>query len=440
MILFTNCCAHIHSISHSFKLQFYVNPEDRWHPNYRNPRTPSASTSTDALLNAEPRLPADAHTQADEPIHSTTASSSSVATSPGLPDRPSTPVATEHADSRPTTPRQQLGDGFSVVPGPSRRLQRERPFSVAPDPMWNSSREIQPHDTLATHAPPPPYVLPPTYAEVVPPGQIGAVEEVIRSESFPVEIIEIEPSTLQSPTLAVREVSISSNAITPVPVTEEGAHNNPSWSFGPSWTSMSSTQAQNLTASEDAAEEADPDDEDPNPYIGSQVTTSTDDAHSEPSHPLDPSAVLWAEEAGNSTTSENETGDVGSGDENPNVESQLSEKARGKKRMREEDYSLDEKDDSETLEVLLGGGCSGGSSISSDRDGQPDRKRMKTDTARDTALDTRISTDRLEVDAPFSMVACRGLFETLTDTESCRQVKKLKEIEKLYRSGRRSLA
>jgi len=90
------------------------------------------------------------------------------------------------------------------------------------------------------------------------------------------------------------------------------------------------------------------------------------------------------------------------------------------------------------LEDLLGGGCSSGSgsNTSSDRDGQPDRKRMKMDT--DT--DTRISTDRLEVDGSVSMVARMGLFETLTNPESFRQVKKLKEIEKLYRRGRLSLA
>jgi hypothetical protein len=164
---------------------------------------------------------------------------------------------------------------------------------------------------------------------VVPPGQIEAVEEVVHPEPFPVEVIEIDPSTLHA-------------------------------------------------------------------------------------------------------ASEDETGDVGgSGDENPgNDESQLSEKARGKKRMREED----EKDDSEALEDLLGGGRSSGSGTStSDRDGQPDRKRMKTGT------DTRINTDRLEVDEPFLIVARMGLFETLTDVESCRQVKKLKEIEKLHRSGRRRL-
>ena len=266
-----------------------------------------------------------------------------MAATPGSPDRPSTPAATEHADSRPTTPTQQLGDGFGVVPGPSRRLQRERPFLVAPDPMWNSSQEIRPYEPLATaHAPPPPYVLPPTYAETDPPGQIEAVEttdEVVHSELEPFATavtIEIEPSTSQSPALDV-----------------------------------------------------------------------------------------WDSDACVSST---ESGEVDSGDENRNVESQLSEKARGKKRMREEDQS-------ETLEDLLGC-CSSGSRTGNDRDGQPDRKRMKTDA--DT--DTRISTDRVEVDESVLMVARMGLFETLTDVESYRQVKKLKEIQKLYRGGRLSLA
>ena len=296
--------------------------------------------------------------------------------------------------------------------------------------MWNSSREIQPDERLATQAPPPPYVLPPTYAEVVPPGQIEAVEEVVHLEPYPIETIEIEPSTLQSTTLDVRDVSTSSTDIPNLPVTAEEANNNPSFTFGPSWTFLSSTQAQNPTASEDEADAVDSDDE--NLYIGSQVTNSTDDAHGGPSHALDPLAAA----AENSTTSENETGDVGSGDQNSNAESQLSEKARGKKRMREEDYLSDENEDSETLEVLLGGDCSNGSSTGSDRDGQPDRKRTKTDLDADASTDTRISTDRLEVDSSVLMVARMGLFETLTDAESCRQVKKLKEIEKLYRSGR----
>jgi hypothetical protein len=398
---------------------------------------------------------ADAHTQADEPTHST-AASSSLAASPGLPDRSSTPAATEHTDSRPATPVQELGDEFGVVPGPSRRLQREHPFSVAPDPMWNSTREILPDARLAIQAPPPPYVLPPTYTEVVPPGQIETVEQVVHLEPHPVEAIEIEPSTLQPTTLDVRDVSVSSNTIPSLPVTEEEAQDAPSYTFGPSWTFLSSTQAQNPTASEDEDEvdgvDGEDGSEDPNSYIGSQATANTDDAHDVPSHPFDSLAALGAEEAENTTTSENETGEVGSGDENPNVElqeSQLSETARGKKRMREEDYpSLeDEKDKSETLEELRGGSCytaSGGcnpsgsgssssSRTSRDRDGQPDRKRMKTDTG---DSDTRISTDPLEVDESVLIVARMGLFETLTDAESCRQVKKLKEIEKLYRSGR----
>jgi hypothetical protein len=285
--------------------------------------------------------------------------------------------------------------------------------------MWNSSREIRPYDRLATHAPPPPpYVLPPTYAEVAPPragAQRESVEEVVHSEPFfPVETIEIEPSTLQSPIiLDVRDVSSVSSAVIPrVPVTEEEPHE---------------------------AGEVNSDDE--NPFIGSRVTSTDDAAHDDHlSHSRDPLTFPRAEEeAENSTTtaSENETGDdVGSGDENPNVESQLSEKARGKKRMREEDYySSDEKDDLVTLENLFGeGGCSSRSTAtSSDRDGQPDRKRMKTDA--DT--DTRINTDRLEVDEPVLMVARMGLVEALTDVESWRQVKKLKDIKKLYRSGRR---
>jgi hypothetical protein len=346
------------------------------------------------------------------------------------PDRPSSPAATEHADSRPTTPSQELGDGFSVVPGRSRRLQRERPFSVAPDPMWNSSRDIQPGDRLAARAPPPPYVLPPTYAEVVPSGQNEAVET-----------IEIEPSTLQSLTLDVREVSVSSDNILRLPVTEEEAHNTPSHTFGPDWAfNRRARNPRKPTTSEDEADEqVNSDDENPDTHIGSQVTTNTDDAPGGSSHSLDPVALLSADEAENPTTSENATGDVVSGEEDPNVRSQLSEKARGKKRMRDEDYSSDERDAAETLGELFGGssgsssgGCNPGSS-SNDREGQPDHKRMKTDT--DT--DTRVSTDQLEVDEPILMVARMGLFETLTDAESCGQVKKLKEIEKLYRSSGR---
>ena len=79
--------------------------------------------------------------------------------------------------------------------------------------------------------------------------------------------------------------------------------------------------------------------------------------------------------------------------------------------MREEDYTSDDEDDAKTVELLLEEGCGSGSSSSScDRDGQPDRKRTKTDADTDTS--------------------------TESDAESWRPVKKLREIERLYRSGR----
>jgi hypothetical protein len=113
---------------------------------------------------------------------------------------------------------------------------------------------------------------------------------------------------------------------------------------------------------------------------------------------------------------------------------QLSERARGKKRMREEEHTSDEEDEA-LLESLLGEGSSGRGGghdpNSSGRDGRPDRKRTRTDT--------RISTDRLDgVDADVLMVARMGLVEELTDGERRRQAEKLKAIQKLYRSGRDS--
>ena len=111
--------------------------------------------------------------------------------------------------------------------------------------------------------------------------------------------------------------------------------------------------------------------------------------------------------------------------DDPDRVPQLSEKARGKKRMREEDYSSDEED--EALErLLLGEGGSGHIPSTSDRDGQPDRKRIKTDS--------RINTDPLEVDEDILMLARMGLVEELTPLQRRRQNEKLKAIQKLYRS------
>jgi hypothetical protein len=118
----------------------------------------------------------------------------------------------------------------------------------------------------------------------------------------------------------------------------------------------------------------------------------------------------------------------GSGEEIPNVESQLSEKAHGKKRMREGDHS-DDKDDRETLEILFGnseGSSSGASSSSnsSDRDGQPNRKRMKTDAG----TDERINTDQSVANEWLSMIARLRFIRK----SGWSQAKRLRETKKLH--------
>jgi hypothetical protein len=121
-------------------------------------------------------------------------------------------------------------------------------------------------------------------------------------------------------------------------------------------------------------------------------------------------------------------------DTNPPAKSELSEKARGKKRMRNEVYDEDEDQTPD-----LGEGCGSGSgsgcgpSTSScrerDCDGEPDRKRMKTDK-KDRA--TKINTDRLEgMDPGVLIVAHVGFVEVPTNEERFRHAKKLKETEKL---------
>ena len=120
--------------------------------------------------------------------------------SPGLPYRPSvrpTPAATERANSWRKTPygRQQLGDGF----------QRRVPHRIGSDsplnPMWNSLPEIQLYERLATtQTPPPPYVLPPAYAEVFSPsGQIEAASSKWWWSTLSCPSCQ-EPSTLKSST------------------------------------------------------------------------------------------------------------------------------------------------------------------------------------------------------------------------------------------------
>ena len=72
---------------------------------------------------------------------------------------------------QPGDPRQLLGDGFSVVPDPLA-------IYSANAPTRTRCRTRRPYEHLATHALPPPCVLPPTYAEEVPPGPhpVGTTE------------------------------------------------------------------------------------------------------------------------------------------------------------------------------------------------------------------------------------------------------------------------
>ena len=369
----------------SFKLQFYVDPEDRWYPNY--PTRAAISTAASRLLAEDPHIPS------DEPTQSTDSSSSSSVSAPELPERPITPAATEPADSRPSTPRQQeLGDGFGVVPGPSHRLQRERPFSVAPDPMWNSTREINPFERLAGPAPPPPYVSPPMYAEVVP--------------------VDIDTGTATAaPTLTVQIAHESSSALQPA-VEEEEVEVTLSTNFTAS-TSTTSTDDTSISSLPSPVAS-------PHPSAATgDLSNGAVDANSRPSSPI----------ASTSTAGDLSISGVGAVHDDPDLAqpSQLSEKARGKKRVRELDDMLAD-DEEEALErLLLGEGSSGTSS----RDGEPDRKRIKTDTT--------INTDRLLNLSPAAVLFARvGLAERLTPDEHRRQTEKLKAIQKLYRSGRDS--
>jgi len=100
---------------------------------------------------------------------------------------------------------------------------------------------------------------------------------------------------------------------------------------------------------------------------------------------------------------------------------QLSEKARGKKRMREEDYSYssDEDENDENDGPFMEGG--------SRRDGS-DRRRKKTDT--------RINMDRLDM-SPYGWQTPRMSFmdELYTLSDHRRSAEKLKSIQRLYRGA-----
>ena len=120
------------------------------------------------------------------------------------------------------------------------------------------------------------------------------------------------------------------------------------------------------------------------------------------------------------SAADNASASEGADDLDTAPSSELSEKARGKKRMREEDSSSPDEDEDDPFAAA--------GSNSSGRDGRS-RKRQKTDT--------RISTDRLDL-SPGRTQGNHTSFmdKLLTMTDRRRNVEKLKYIEKVYRGGR----
>ncbi|KAI9458537.1 hypothetical protein F5148DRAFT_1287362 [Russula earlei] len=292
----------------NYKLQFFIEPEKRWHPNYRNPPVPIPPPSTE---NVPPN-----------------AESSLLGHAAGGPERPSTP-ATEPVASRPSSPRQHLGDAFGVVPRPSHSLQRERPWNEPPDPMWNTMKAIDPETSIAAPAPPPPYERVPDYEEQNPPA-VACPVPLVRAPSAPEEGEEELAAAL-----------------------------------------LSLRAAGKRRSSVDDEVDADG----PLPSGSSSDTKTGDD------------------------------GDLGSS-------LQVSEKARGKKRMRDDDHASDEEGPSGDPSEERGGAGGG-------------RKRQK--------MDTRINTDRLVLDENVTMIARLGLVEQPPLRQRAWGAQKLKSMQRMFR-------
>jgi hypothetical protein len=224
---------------------------------------------------------------------------------------------------------------------------------MQPDPMWNSTRAIDPFLQLAAPPPPPPYVEPPAYTTEDP--------VPLAAES------QIEAATL----------------------TAERASTPPSES----------------EAEVEIAIFADP-----------STNNIVDNTPRTPS-PL-PSPIATISMAGISGPLEGEN-DLDAG-----ASAQLSERARGKKRMLEEDYSSDEDENDENDDPFV----EGSSSSSGSRLDGSDRKRKKTDT--------RINTDRLDLSPCGWGTQRTSLVDKLYSlTDRRRHAEKLKSMQRLYRGA-----
>ncbi|KAH8994065.1 hypothetical protein EDB92DRAFT_1815337 [Lactarius akahatsu] len=154
----------------NYKLQFHIDPEERKRPTYRGPQPTSAlqSTAIATSTGSSPQKdafplsqgsPADSSSRGctDSPIGTSSATSA-----PDPPARQLTPTFGPPASNSPNPPK--VTTGGCGAPTTKRGLRRERAHDETPDPMWNSSREIDLSEPVPAPVPPPPYVLPPAYA------------------------------------------------------------------------------------------------------------------------------------------------------------------------------------------------------------------------------------------------------------------------------------
>ena len=286
---------------------------------------------------------------------------------------------TEPADSRPNTPRQQQGDGFSVVPGPSRRLQRERPFSVEPDPMWNSIREINPYMRLAAPAPPPPYLPPPAYADEDRVPHVGP-----QTSSQAVQRLSPAPLPLVCPPSASEEEE------------EEEVD-----------ASLSSRAAGERRSIAD---------------------------HNRPSSPSSNGTVASDDE----DASRHGSGDGQAAEDAEPPPTRLSEKVRGKKRMRDEDDGdnpLEEEGSSRgpSWRRHIEGDNPLGEGSSRDPSSGRHRKRQKQE---DRTI--KFNLDPLKIDDGFALayLSIGGFSSPQPDSMRRRHVEKLKAMQKMFCGGR----
>jgi hypothetical protein len=261
--------------------------------------------------------------------------------------------------------------------------------------MWNSTRTINPFLHLAAPPPPPPYVEPPAYA-TEDPATLSAESQQAQGTTLTAELTSPPPSvhppaTEDSATLSAESQTQGSNLTaeltSPPPSVHPPATEDPA-------TLSAESQAQGTTLIPER--------------------TSPPPSFHPPASEAEVEAVV---SAGPSASSSDSYSLDGGDDPDAGTSLRLSEKARGKKRMREEDYSSDEDENDENDDPFVEGG--------SRRGGSGHRRKKR---------DTRISTDRLDMSPDGWQVPILTFMDDLyTLSDRRRSTEKLKSIQRLYR-------